>query len=123
MVASTMESIEFVEQAQENAIPSANDFLAKWTDPFDSQAAEEREPIICSQEPSMEDILNLKVLGSLSPKNWFKRMGAAITDGSCGPVRAEAEEGEDAEAEEEGKELDQSNSSDDRDAASGVFSI
>ena len=118
MVTSTIESIEFVEQAQENAMPSANDFLAKWSDQFDSQAPDEREPIICSQEPSMEDILNLSVLGSLSPKSWFKRMGAAITDGSCA-VRTR----ENTEVEAEGKELDPSNSSDDPDATSGVFSI
>jgi hypothetical protein len=111
MVASTMESIEFVENAQESAIPSANDFLAKWSDSNDTEDLEHMENSMCTQ-PNIEDIFSLDVFTSLSPQKWFTQMGDAITESSCGQtLRAD-----DATA-----SLDQTDSSDQD--ISGRFSV
>jgi hypothetical protein len=114
MVASTMESIEFVENAQESAIPSAKAFLKGWSDSNDTDDLEQHENLMMCTQPNIEDILSLDVFTSLSPQKWFKQMGDAITQSAC----VQTLRADDATA-----PLDQTNSLDQDKEVSGRFSV
>jgi hypothetical protein len=83
MVVSTMENMEFVENSKYSAIPSASDLLARWTRAYEESHLNEKA-LMCTQEHSIDEVLNLNVFTSFSSPQWFKRMENAITDG-CAP--------------------------------------
>ena len=95
MVASTIESLELVENAEKSVFPSANDFLGKWSGTIENEELDTNNTMMCTAKPNIEDMLNLGVFNSLSPRKWFtqgdnstqswlSRMGEAITEKSCG---------------------------------------
>jgi hypothetical protein len=79
-----MENMEFVENSKYSAIPSSSDLLARWTHPYEESDRNEKT-LMCTQEPSIDEVLNLNVFTSFSSPQWFKRMENAITDGTCAP--------------------------------------
>ena len=88
VVVSTMESIDLVENAKERAIPSANDFLAKWTgDGGDKDDCQSKETFIICNQSNMDNILSQ--VTSISPKNWIKQVGDVLVENSCGRPKQE----------------------------------
>jgi hypothetical protein len=84
MVVSTVENMKFVENSKNSAIPSASALLARWTRAYEESDLNEKA-LMCTQELSINEVLNLNVFTSFSSPQWFKRMEDAITEGACSP--------------------------------------
>jgi hypothetical protein len=84
VVANTLDSIDFVEKQQMDAIPSANELLNKWADTSHDTLHEATNTMMCTAKPGIERVLALEVV--LSTKRLYKRVEDAISDSVCGPV-------------------------------------
>lgn len=86
----TLESMKVVEDLKRGTTSNVGSLLPSWA--RSSKEFASGSSMVCTTQPSMEEVLAFDPIEAISPSSWFEQIGDAIADKtSCGAMLEEAE--------------------------------